>query len=239
MQQLDAESDDGVVPGPVNVDGGKHDGDAEEEHGDGGEVDEQRLCAVLGQAQWRALHEGELLEEAQLRGADGEHEDEEAEDGVPRQRSAPGGGGGAREEVGEEPGGPLEAVEGDGGDADPGVQRVEVWDAALDVELEDGVDAEDARGEARGVQRQVHLLPGVAGERERAVAEDGLSAKDDGAEDHEHGVDVEDERLVLGAEGEAAAEVDAPQEHQHDGARCQDVRHQRARVHRTTLRLGH
>ncbi|PAN33176.1 hypothetical protein PAHAL_6G001300 [Panicum hallii] len=224
-------SHDGVVPCAVDGDRGEHDGDAEEEHDERCEVDEHRLGAVLGQAQGRALQEGELLEEAELRGADGEREDEEAADRVPWHGPAPGGRRGARVEEGEEARGPLERVEGDGGDADPGVERVEVGDAALDVELEDRVDAEGAGGEARGVQRQVRLLPGVAGEREGAVAQDGLAAEDDGAEEHEHGVDVEDELLVVeGAEGQAAAEVDAPEQHQHGGGHGQEVRHQRARV---------
>jgi hypothetical protein len=46
------------------------------------------------------------------------------------------------------------------------------------VVLEDGVHAEPARGEARGVQRQVRLLPcAAAEEREGALAEDGLPVR--------------------------------------------------------------
>jgi hypothetical protein len=190
-------SHDGVVP-CCGTDGygGEHDGDAEEEHDDGGEVDEHRLGSVLGQAQGRCLQEGELLEESELRGADGEHEGEKAEERVPGHGGAPCGPARAGKEEGEEAGEPLDSVEGDGEDAEPGVEGVEVGDAALHVELEDGVDAEGADREARGVQRQVRLLPGVAVDGKRPVAQDGFSGEDDEADDHEHWVDVEDESFV-------------------------------------------
>ncbi|KAG8046705.1 hypothetical protein GUJ93_ZPchr0008g13159 [Zizania palustris] len=73
-------------------------------------------------------------------------EDEEADVGMPWHGGAPDGGGGAREEEGEEGGEPMERVDGDDSDVDLGVERVEVgvvastWEGAI---VEDGVGIED------------------------------------------------------------------------------------------------
>lgn len=225
----------------ADIDGGEHDGDAEQHNNNGREVDQQRLRPKLitHNPSRRRLQEGELLQEPKHGSPNSQRKQHEPRRSMPRHGRPPGlRPGQPREEEGEKPGEPLDEIEREHGDPEPGVERVEVRDGGLGVVLEDGVQARPAHGQAQQVERQVDLLAGLVGRGGReeggrvAVEEDGLGRHGDRAQEHERRVDVEDELLVLaGAEGEAAAEADAPEEDEGYGCQREDVhrQHQRRR----------
>lgn len=212
----------------LGSDCGNDDCSSEEHDDEGREVDQERLGAVLVEA--GALQEGELLQEPELRRRQRQDVDEEPEQHVPRQSPAPHARRRPRVEERHEPEYPLNPVQRNGSDPEPGVQAVEVGDPALVVELEGAVDPDGAENDGDRVEDQVGQLRRVVVYfRKYLVDHYRFTAKDDVTDQHKNWVNVEDEVLVDRVEGEPAAEVDAPDEHHDRRRRAQRVRRVRER----------
>lgn len=204
------------------------------------EVDEQGLEVVVAK-HLAVLQKGDLLQNAGLHGGQGQPVDEEPQEDVPRQTLAAQSGAAARVPEGDETCQPLQTEEHGGNETQPGVQAVEVVDAALVVVLEGGPDAEDPQRQGQQLQAQVPRLAVLLAPAQGLVDQDGLAGNEEEAPDHERRVQVEDEVLVGGVPGQPAPELDGPGEHQHDGHHSQGVHRvaHRLRPHAVRRHYGH